>query len=301
LVAAGGSPPMQDENAIPHDGEEAELKVPDADVRVRFDEGEFKLPRSAYLSWLQTAADAIRAYYRRFPVQHVLVKLKGEPGDDIGFATTGFEDGAGQIEIPIGEDISATRLKESWVAAHEMTHLAFPMVGHRRRWVAEGQATYIEPLARLQVGDRTSKQVWRDLVEHLPSGLPESGAGGLDGFHSIGRTYWGGALFFLLADIEIRKQTHNKQGLEDAEIAIVKSGGNAGSDWSIGQAFQTGDQAVHGNVLEDLDSKMATKEYRVDLDELWKQLGVLKESDQIVFDDKAPLAYIRLSIEKGKD
>lgn len=288
------------QEAPPLAGEEAKLDVSDADVKVLFDEGDFKLPRAVYLGWLQTAVNAVRTYYRQFPVEHLLVKLKSEAGDDVGFSTSTFEDGRGEIEIPIGENMSAKQLQASWVAAHEMTHLAFPIVGHRRRWAAEGQATYIEPIARLQVGDYTKEQMWGDLVKHLPSGLPQDTDTGLDGFHSIRRTYWGGALFFFLADLEIRKQTGNRYGLQDAVIGIVKAGGNAGSDWTVEKAFQAGDQSVHLNVLADLDAKMSTRPYTVDLMELWKNLGVSYQDGRIVFDDTARWTAIRHAIESGK-
>ena len=73
-------------------------------------------------------------------------------------------------------------------------------------WIEEGLATYVEPIARAQAGQFSVKLVWRDLVVGLPRGLPQPGDRGLDFTPTWGRTYWGGALFCLLADIEIRKR-----------------------------------------------------------------------------------------------
>ena len=63
----------------------------------------------------------------------------------------------------------------------------------------------------------------------MPKGLPAAGDRGLDYTPTWGRTYWGGALFCLLADIDIRKRTSNRFGLQDALRAIVAAGRKPGS------------------------------------------------------------------------
>ena len=65
----------------------------------------------------------------------------------------------------------------------------------------EGMATYIEPIARAQIGRMTPERVWGDFVRDMPQGLPQAGDQGLDGTPTWGRTYWGGAIFWLLADV----------------------------------------------------------------------------------------------------
>jgi hypothetical protein len=41
------------------------------------------------------------------------------------------------------------------------------------------------------------------MVSGMPQGEPQRGDRGLDGTHTWGRTYWGGAMFCLLTDVEI--------------------------------------------------------------------------------------------------
>jgi hypothetical protein len=67
--------------------------------------------------------------------------------------------------------------------------------------------------------------VWRDLIEGLPHGLPRAGDRGLDFTPTWGRTYWGGAMYCLLADVEIRKRTGNRHGLQDALRGVLAGGG----------------------------------------------------------------------------
>jgi predicted metalloprotease with PDZ domain len=118
----------------------------------------------------------------------------------------------------------------------------------------------------------------------------------LDFTPTWGRTYWGGALYCLLADIEIRKRTGNRLGLEDAMRGILKAGGNIEVDWPLARALQVGDQAVGVPVLEELYAQVKGTPVKPDLPQLWKDLGVSRQAGVIVFDESAPLASIRRAI-----
>jgi hypothetical protein len=127
-------------------------------------------------------------------------------------------------------------------------------------------------------------------------GEPEAFDRGLDRTHTWGRTYWGGALFCLVADVEIRRQTNNAYGLQDALRAIVEAGGTIDKDWHLTRVLSVGDKATHTSVLEDLYSKWSETPVRIDLPLLWNQLGVRQEDGHIVFDDAAPLSRVRMGI-----
>jgi predicted metalloprotease with PDZ domain len=180
-----------------------------------------------------------------------------------------------------------------------MVHLAFPSVPEEHHWIEEGSATYIEPIARARAGDLTPEKVWGDLIDGLRQGLPRPGDRGLDFTATWGRTYWGGALFCLLADIEIRKRTGNKKGLEDALRAILKAGGTIESEWPLTRTLEIGDRATGVAVLRELYDKMKASPAPVDLDALWKELGVERRNGKIEFNDRAPLAASRKAITQS--
>ena len=113
----------------------------------------------------------------------------------------------------------------------------------------EGLATYVEPIARAQAGELSVHKVWGDLVRGLPQGLPRDGDRGLDHTPTWGRTYWGGALFYLLADVEIRRRTDNRRGLQDALRAIVAAGGNIARYWPVEKVLAAGDKGTGTQVL----------------------------------------------------
>jgi hypothetical protein len=180
-----------------------------------------------------------------------------------------------------------------------MVHLAFPDMDRSHHWIEEGLSTYVEPLARLRIGEVTPEQVWGDLVRGLPQGLPGSGDEGLDRTHTWGRTYWGGALFCLVADVEIRKQTKGERGLEDALRGIQSAGGAITQSWQIDRALDAGDRATEVKVLATLYEQMKATPVNTDLKSLWKELGVELRGGRVVFDDSAPLASVRKAIARG--
>jgi len=144
--------------------------------------------------------------------------------------------------------------------------------------------------------------MWGDLIRDLPQGLPGPGDQGLDRTHTWGRTYWGGALFCFLADVQIHQKTQNRKGFESALRGILAAGGNISEDWPLERALRVGDEASGTDVLEDLYKGMADKPVTVDLPNLWRELGIQRSQDgDVSFVDDAPLASVRKSITAGPD
>jgi hypothetical protein len=187
---------------------------------------------------------------------------------------------------------------------HEFIHMAFPDVSGEsddHHWMEEGMATYIEPIARAQIGRMTPERVWGDFVRDMPQGLPQAGDQGLDRTPTWGRTYWGGAIFWLLADVGIREATHNQKGLQDAMRAILDAGGNITEDWTVERVAEVGDRATGTTVIADLYKQMKTTAVHTDLDGLWQRMGMQVKGGAVTFDDRAPFAAIRKAITAPSD
>lgn len=273
----------------------ARLEIGGGTIDVIFSSTPGEALRKLVLHWAASSARAVTVYYERFPVSHLPLWVRFFEGRGVrGGQTTGWNGPA--ITIAVGRASTASDFTEDWVLTHEMVHLAFPSVPEEHHWVEEGSATYVEPIARARSGDLSPEKVWGDLIDGLPKGLPRAEDRGLDLTPTWGRTYWGGALFCLLADIEIRKRTGNKKGLEDALRAILKAGGTIESDWPLARALEIGDRGTGVPVLRALYDKMKAAPAPVDLGAVWKELGVERRSGKIEFRDEAPLAAIRKAI-----
>ena len=264
-------------------------------IDVTIDSANWQLSHQQILLWVQNAAEAVAAYYGRYPRPQVRVRISSSGGHGVHGGMT-WGRGGGMIKIRVGTETTTAELSDDWMLPHEMVHLAFPDMAEEHHWIEEGLATYLEPIARIQAGQMTADSMWADLVHNLHKGQPEDGDEGLDHTHTWGRTYWGGALFSFVADVEIRKKTGNHKGLQDAMRAILDAGGNITEDWPIERAFKVGDDAVGVSVLVPLYREWKDKPVRVDLTALWQQLGVESEGRGVRTNDQAPLAAIRKAI-----
>jgi hypothetical protein len=272
------------------------IEVPGGKIDVTLPGETMKPSQQDLLAWIQDAARAVSLYYGHFPVPHLTLIVRASNGSGVRHGVTYPKDG-GLIRISVGRETSPEQLKKDWVLPHEMTHLAFPDMPEDQHWIEEGLATYIEPVARAQAGQLSAEEVWRSFIRDMPQGEPEAGDRGLDNTHTWGRTYWGGALFVLLADVRIRERTHNRKGLQDALRAILDHGGNIAEDWSITQAFEVGDRGTGTKVLEELYAQMSNKPVEVDLPALWKTLGLaVNRDDEITMNDHAAGAAVRIAI-----
>ena len=264
-------------------------------VEVAVAPGDLAVSRAAVDEWARRAAATVGVYYGRFPLPRALVIVLPTTRDRVGFGTT-LGNGGGAIMIWLGRGATGADLGSDWVLTHEMVHLGIPNLPRAHRWLEEGIATYVEPLARARAGTLAVEEVWAGLVRGLPNGLPRSGDQGLDRTHTWGRTYWGGALFCFLADLEIRERTNNRKSLDDALRGIVAAGGDIAVSWPLERLILEGDRATGVPVLKELHARMGAKAEGVDLAALWRRLGVRAAGSSVSFDDQAPLAAIRRSL-----
>ncbi len=264
-------------------------------LHIGFAPGELALPRHVLKAWIEKSAKAVALYYGRFPVASARILIVPVPGHGIrGGQAFGYRGAA--IRLQVGRDSDQSDLTRDWKAVHEMVHLALPDEGQRHLWLSEGLAVYVESVARVQAGDLTAEKIWGDFVRDMPQGLPQAGDRGLDNTPTWGRTYWGGAIFCLLADVEIRKRTGNRVGLQQALRGILSAGGNHERDWRIERVLDVADEAVGVPVLSELYAKMRAEPYAPDLATLWRDLGVVVRNGRVTFDDDAAMAPIRRAI-----
>jgi hypothetical protein len=269
-------------------------------IEVSFALGKFEVGRETVLKWVTNAADAVSEYFGRFPVEHarLIVRPVADRGGVFRGMTFGGRRGA-FTRVSVGEKTTETQLDNDWMMTHEFVHMAFPDLSGEsdaHHWMEEGMATYLEPVARAQIGRMTAERVWGDFARDMPQGLPQAGDQGLDRTATWGRTYWGGAIFWLLADVGIRQATHNRKGLQHAMRGILEAAGNITEDWTVERVVEAGDRATGTTVLADLYARMRATAVGTDLDDLWRRLGVEAKNGGVTLDDGAPLAEIRKAI-----
>jgi hypothetical protein len=226
----------------------------------------------------------------------VRITFEGDDGDEVQGGVAYVEPGP-RIKIAIGRHTTGATLRADTTMVHEMAHLGFPDLDEKYLWLHEGIATYIETVASAQAGEMTPQAAWAVFARDLPEGLPgRNDKGGLDDTPSEDRRYWGGALYCLVADVEIRRRTNNRYGFREALRAILAAGGRLSETWKVERALAIGDKAVGVPVLSELFATWNNRSVTPDMDALWRGLGVQRSGRNMSLADTAPEAAIRRAI-----
>lgn len=250
-------------------------------------------------TWVADTAHAVGEYWGRFPARQAMLMVIPIDGTMIRYGRV-ESDHAISVMAQIGAAEKPRALYDEWVLVHEFTHIGSPFIRDTGAWLNEGIATYVEPIVRYRAGWRSRDSVWQEWLKNMPRGLEAMGVGGLRDA-SRGGVYWGGGLFMLMSDIAIHQATGNRMGLQDCLVSVLNKGGDIRAIWHTDAMLSACDAAVGGSITRDLAASHLAGGPAVDLDALWRKLGVSMDgAGNIHYDDSAPLASVRDSILSGQ-
>jgi hypothetical protein len=267
------------------------LAVPGAAIELQFTPDFSAAQRERARAWVERSADAVARYFGRFPVPEVELLLHGGDGAGVRSGVTMAEPSL-WIRVRVGRDTTAEQYRADWVLVHEMAHLALPRVPRAQRWLHEGAATYIEAVARARAGLVPPADLWKGWMRQMPLGQPRGGDRGLDHTPTWARTYWGGAMFFLQADVRLRQRGTPERGLQHALQGVLAAGGDYRVVWDAPRILATADAALQQTTLTEMYAQAKDQPAPADLAALWRELGV----DGATVRDDAPLAAVRRAI-----
>lgn len=272
------------------------ILLDDATIDILYTPDQIDIGDQALFDWVSKSAQIVSQYYDRFPIPALKIVINSTQNSHNVGGGQAFPGKEPFITLRVGTAVSQAALNDDWIMIHEMIHLATPTLPDKNRWLEEGLSTYVESIARVHANDLSEDTVWRGFMSQMIQGLPENNDKGLDNTHTWGRTYWGGAIFCLLADIEIRQQTDLKMGLQDALRASLNSGFDMRKKSNIESILRVADEATGSTALMSLYNRLKDTPEKIDLEKLWQQLGVAREGRQIIYDDSAPLSGVRKAI-----
>jgi hypothetical protein len=268
--------------------------------------------------WIGDTARALDHVFGRFPVRRAALVIVPRKDDEHSFGRT-LPSGGPSIAIALGEHAGAFELERDWILAHEMFHLGVPSFWNEGVWLDEGLATYYEPIIRARANMMDTSAVWDAFAREMPRGLAHDGVSLADS-HDRDRIYWGGAIFALRADIEIRKRTGGARSLDDGLRRALDLGGDATHVWSLSRYLRVLDEATGVPVLRSLYAEARGERPSTDCSpegragawtgmlvggascptierdefaDLLRALGVHRTSGGVTLLDDAPLAHLR--------
>ncbi len=253
----------------------------------------------ATLDWLRESAACVASLFGRFPADATLFVVPVRGASQVVFGRV-MSLAGGSVALLFGDQTRASSLHENWVVVHELFHLGCPSFVGEGHWLEEGLATYYEPILRERAGWMTEAELWSHFSREMPRGLRgASDPPALEDRDDIDSTYWGGALFALLADVRIRRRTGNARSLDDVMRAVLATEGNATQTATVADFLRVGDDASGTHELTAVYASWAQRGENVDLDSLWRELGVGgPQTGRVDVDLRpdAPLAAVRQAI-----
>jgi hypothetical protein len=248
--------------------------------------------------WVAERARVVADFYGTFPAERTTLFVVPVHGAvEVVFGNL-LPQSAPAIALKVGTKVTPLALHRDWILLHELFHLGVPSFFREGKWFDEGLATYFEPILRARAGMLSEQQLWSDFARDLQKGLPVLEQRGLDHARDYTDIYWGGALFCLLADVELRRATGGLKGLEDGVRAVFRGGGVAWEVWSLQETLRMAERTLGRSVLSELAARHASGPAPVDLERTLAELGVVQGGDGVELRDDAPLAAARRAIVK---
>jgi predicted metalloprotease with PDZ domain len=256
---------------------------------------------AAVLAWVKDAATCVARLYGGFPAQATIFVIPVRGADEVVFGRV-MSLAGGSVALLFGTETKPSSEHSDWVVVHELSHLGTASLVGEAHWLEEGLATYYEPILRERAGWMTEAELWRHFVDQMPRGQHQAGdPPGLEERDDIDSTYWGGALFCMLADLEIRTASHGAKSLDDVMRAVHDRLGDATHGTRLADFLRVGDEATGTGALAGVHARFATAGEPVDLAATWRSLGVVTAADgSVTLRDDAPLAAVRRAIATGE-
>ncbi len=250
--------------------------------------------------WIRQSATQVGRYFHGFPVRRALLLVRPVPGAARVLHGVVISGGGPSIFLTVGALVDRKRLFEDWRLVHELIHTGSPFLGRAGRWLNEGVAVYLQTLVHVRAGWLGEKAAWRGFMADMPRGLGALTGRGLSSARGRVGVYWGGALFALLADVDIRRRTGGAKTLGDCLRGILRAGGNAAERWTVARMLAACDAATGTDTMARLARQHVARGAPLNLDKLWRDLGLSLTPDGVRYDDDAPLARYRRAIMRGR-
>ena len=253
--------------------------------------------RADLTDWVRRTVEAESNYWQGFTTPTLLLTLvPTQARRGVGFGRTEAPGGA-TVMVEVGSNVDRRLLFNDWVLVHEMIHTGMPYLRGRATWFMEGAATYVEPIIRARAGWKTEEVVWKEWMDNMPMGAPVFSRGLM---HASGReNYWSGALFMLMADLGIRRETRGAKGLEDCLAGANWEGYQASRNVRLQDYVSACDGVTGTKVVSGLIDRYYSTGATVDMKAFWADLGVSEVGGRIALNDSAPQAEWRKMIVMG--
>ncbi len=240
---------------------------------------DLRIDDAAVRRWIGAESGLVRDALGRSPSRSTLIVVTQQVSGPTRGKT--FGDGGIGLFLRLGAEVTADRMwRDDWVLAHELIHASLPRMEPSAGWLAEGLATYLEPMLRARAGMVDGHEVLEELFREAESAANAENAE-LEGTGEPLQLYWGGAHYWLAVDLAIREASGDRQTLEDALRAVAGQLGDVSHRVSSNEVLRVADAALGRPVLSEARQRFAHDRARPSLAGLAHALGLRFESGRL--------------------
>ncbi|MBX9629770.1 MAG: hypothetical protein K2X67_04540 [Burkholderiales bacterium] len=284
---------------------EIPVEVPGAVLRLAILDGAPPADVDAMRTWIHDAAMSVAGVHGRFPVAspQILVVPGARAQEPTPWAYV-LRGGQAAAHFFVNQRRPLRDYIEDWTAPHELSHLLLPYVTSHDAWLAEGMATYYQNVTRARSGAITPNEAWQRMHAGFKRGR-DSAVKGMtleqatvrmfrDGGYM--RVYWSGAAMLLLADVELRSRSDNRQSLDTVLAQFADCCLDPNPEWTARQVFDKFDELSGTDVFRRLyDAHVAATAFP-DLAQLYADIGLEALGGKVELKSDAPRIDVRDAI-----
>jgi len=281
------------------------IDVPGARIRLAAVGDLSAAQKEKFRQWIKESVLAVASVFGSFPQPHPQVLVI--PAGHRHTASLGgqvIRGGGLAAVLLVDENRSLEEFTHGWTATHEFSHMLFPYISSRDRWLSEGLASYYQNVLRARNGRLTETQAWQKLYEGFKRGEAGTHGGSLaqaarEGWRSTMRVYWSGAAMMLQADMQLRAASDGRQSLDTALESLSRCCMENGRTWRAKEMFTQLDTLTGTKIFSTLYAQHVPAESFPDMHATWQHLGVNTRHNRVSLLEDAPLIKVRTSIMKG--
>ncbi len=273
-------------------------------ISIYYQESLDEAERKMTYQWLKQVTDALLTVYNELPKDNYTINIEKSPSRSSPVPWGQVKRGTPtNVLLVINPDLGHDALISDWTAFHELSHLLIPYRGNGDIWLSEGLATYYQNIIQARSGRLDETEMWHKIVAGLNRGRNEQRWNHInltevsDNIHETRqfmRIHWSGVLFWLTADIELRKR--GKSSIDEALMLLR----NCCEQQSMSAKEITSklDELTKENIFVPLFNKYRKSYSTPEFSSILNDLGVKqnKSTGVISFNNDAPFASIRKQI-----
>ncbi len=281
----------------------SEIVHEDQVISIHYHSSFTTVERKMTQQWLKQVTDALLTVYGELPKDDYRISIERSASRHSPVPWGHVERGSPtNVVLVINPELGYESLIDDWTAFHELSHLLLPYRGHGNIWLSEGLATYYQNIIQARNGQFDETEMWSRLVAGFKRGSEEQRwrhvnltqvSDSLRETRQYMRVHWSGVLYWLSADIELRKQGKTLDG-------VLKKLRNCCESrlMSAQQIVSKLDELSGGNLFVPLFEKYSESYSTPEYEPLLVKLGVAQNGPlgTVSFEKDAELSAIRRQI-----